>query len=244
MPLLCFIYVSLFTIGNFFTPILFFRAEATSQSPQSQLPAPNSYACILSDTSFFYSAPNETSGVFLLPKTYYVKLLSYGADYCKIEYQTNDGGYRNLIGYAKTQALTFVSYTPSRPYFSYVFEISYRLDDVNQATSDFLNQITFDCAYYGDYTVGSTTYCYVLRGEEFGYVPKPADVPAEENTEYTDYLATLTPTPPEPEPPETLPDTPSSPAQIAILIALCLLVPLLAALILKPPRRPPYEADD
>jgi hypothetical protein len=62
--------------------------------------------------------------------------------------------------------------------------------------------------------------------------------------EYADYLASLTPTPPEPEPPATLPDTPSSPAQIAILIALCLLVPLLAALILKPPRRPPYEVDD
>ena len=30
----------------------------------------------------------------------------------------------------------------------------------------------------------------------------------------------------------------------AVMIALCLLVPVLAALILKPPRRPPYESDE
>lgn len=216
---------------------------ATAQTPTQ--PTANSYACILTDNVFFYSAPNEYSGVFLLPKTYYVKLLSYQNDYCKIEYQTTDTVYQTLTGYAKTEQLTFVEYTPVCPYLSYQFDVEYRIDELPNQTSGFLTEIIFNCAYYGDYKVGSTTYCYVLREGEFGYVPKPNDFTATPNTEYDDYIATLTkPTEPEATSSATESETPSSPAQIVVLIALCLLVPILAALILKPHRPNPYERDN
>ena len=209
------------------------------------LPNVGSYACVLVDNAFFYSAPDEKRGLFLLPKTYYVRLVEYRADYCKIEYQSDIGDSKRLVGYARTDNLTFVSYIPQRPYLYYVFDLSYKIEDTMFNDSTFLTEITLSCVYYGDYIVGSECFCYVLRGDEFGYVPKPTSLYYEENTEYADYLASL-----QPEPDSTsdssaeVDEQSNSPAQIAILVAICLLVPILAALVLKPPRRPPYETDE
>ena len=216
------------------------RAENASVNEQRTNGAIHSYACILED-AFFYSAPDERYGVFLLPKTYYVKVTEYGAEYCKIEYLYDAATTRKLTGYAKTELLTFVDYIPSRPYLYYIFQLKYTIGDTQFDDSSFLTQITTDCAYYGDYKIGSKTYCYVLRGETFGYVPKPETLSFEENTEYADMLANKDSSLESDA--STSPNN-SSPAQIAILVALCLLVPILAAFIVRPPKRPPYESDD
>ncbi len=199
------------------------------------------YACILEET-YFYSAPDERYGLFLLPTTYYVKILEQQAEYYKIEYLYDDSLTRKIIGYAKTDHLIPVEYTPKRPYLYYAFDVHYYIDDSSLNDSTFLNQITITCAYYGDFRIGSKTYCYVLRGDTFGYIPKPDNIFYEENTEYADWVAQN-----ENSTNSATPDSGgtgnSSPAQIAILVALCLLVPVLAGLILKPPRRPPYDED-
>ncbi len=199
------------------------------------------YACILQTDTFFYATPDESRGLFLLPQNYYVKLLERGTEYCKAEYLTDENGAKKVTGYVKTNELTFVDYLPKRPYAFQQFTLCYRIDEGTLDDSAFLTEITVECIYYGDYKIGSKTYCYVLREEDFGYVPKPTGLVLPENTEYAEYLAQLesaaTETPPATEEPT------SSPAQVAILIALCLLVPVLAALILKPPRRPPYDVE-
>ena len=218
-------------------------SEITAKN--SSTPATGTYACILSDNTFFYANADGKRGLFLLPKSYYVRLVEYRPDYCKVEYQTDVGDTQKVIGYARTEDLTFVSYTPQRPYLYYVFDLRYKIEDTTQTDSTFLTEITLSCTYYGDYVVGSEIYCYVLRGDAFGYVPKPVTLQYEENTEYADYLASLQPPPDvSTDPTEDEQQGNSSPAQIAILVAICLLVPILAALVLKPPRRPPYETDD
>ncbi|MBQ8322556.1 MAG: hypothetical protein IJX91_01170 [Clostridia bacterium] len=225
LPLLYFLYTV------FLIPSL--AVQATSATA-------GSYACVLTDTAYFYTARNEKRGLFLLPETYFVKVLSVDGDYCRVEYLYDDAYAKKLTGYAKTSDLTFVDYTPEHPYLYHLFEVRYTIDDAFSDNDDFLSQITVTCAYYGDYKIGSETYCYVLRGDSFGYIPKPDDLTIERSTEYEDNLVVETP------PAET--DEPSEedgmpPAQIAILVALCLLVPVLAALILRPPKRPPYDAD-
>ncbi len=199
------------------------------------------YACILQADTFFYTSPDESKGLFLLPKSYYVKLLDYGNEYSRVEYLADQGNMKKIIGYVKTNRLTFVDYLPKRPYFTYQFELQYRIDEGALTDSAFLNQITVTCVYYGDYNIGSKTYCYVLREDSFGYVPKPASLTVPENTEYAEYLATVESSSSVTESSGGTPT--SSPAQVAILVALCLLVPVLAALILKPPRRPPYDTE-
>ena len=202
---------------------------------------PGDYACILLDDVYFYAAPDERKGLFLLHKTYYVRLIEYGKEYCKVEYQRSESDALRLMGYTKTKDLVFVEYVPVRPYLYYVFDLTYIIEDIEPNNSSFLTQITVSCVYYGAYQIGSELYCYVLRGKEFGYVPKPTNLPIERNTEYEEYLASLPPEEPE-TPEETVKETP--PTQIAIVVILCLLVPLLVALILKPNRRPLFEAEE
>lgn len=217
-------------------------ATAESSSAPSSLPTAGDYACILSDDVFLYSSTDDRKGLFLLPKSYYVRLIEYRYDYCKVEYQRNEGDAQRVVGYAKTEELTFVDYLPARPYLYYVFDVTYTIEDAELGDSSFLTEITLSCVYYGDYRVGSELYCYVLRGDVFGYIPKPFELSYDENTEYEEYLASKTPPPIEEEPPSV--ENGASPVQIAILIVICLLVPVLAALILKPPRRPSYETED
>ena len=163
-------------------------------------------------------------GVFLLPTTYYVKLLEYGDEFCKVEYLYDDEYAKRLVGYTHTNDLAFVDYQPKRPYLYYLFDVKYTIADADETNSSFLTQITITCAYYGDYKIGSELYCYVLRGGEFGYVPKPNSIQYEENTEYADYLAQLSP---EQSLPASSQSKSSSPVLVAILVVLCLLIPLL-----------------
>ena len=222
----------------FFSAFPFQRIDGAS----ADAPTPNGYACVLQENAFFYSAPDERQGLFLLPATYYVKLLDYDVEYCRVEYLYDSENTKRLIGYAKTSALTFVEYVPDQPYFYHLFDVRYRIEEDGLKDSAFLNELTLTCTYYGDYKIGSKLYCYVLREGSFGYVPKPDSLQIPQNTEYEEWLATQTPASSE-EPLPPAEKESSSPAQIAILVALCLLVPILAALILKPPRRPPYETD-
>ncbi len=214
------------------TPLPARPAKAAQVPPTS-----GSYAYI-ADVAYFYSTPRADKPLFVLPTTYFVRLLDYGESVCRVEYLYDSERTKALVGYAKTNDLTFVDYTPTRPYFYYVFEVSYRLD-ATLPPSDVLDELKIPCAYYGDYTTGGESYCYVLRGDTFGYVPKPNDLVVPKNTEHAD--RTEQAQPPTAEASENKGG--STPTQIAILVALCLLVPLLAALILKPPRRPPYDLD-
>lgn len=215
-------------------------AQNDQQSSPTQ-PTIGGYACIVSSNVFFYAEKQEKSGLFLLPETYYVKILDVAPDFCKIEYLYDDEHAQKLIGYAKTEQLTFVSYVPKRPYFYHLFDVRYTINEATDASS-VLGEIVVTCAYYGDYTIGSQTYCYVLRGDTFGYVPKPADLTVERNGEYDEWLQTLTP-PTQSQTPTPNEEPPSSPAQIALLVAVCLLIPILAAFLFRSPKPQPYEEE-
>lgn len=200
------------------------------------------FACVLTDDCYFYAEKNETRGLFLLPKTYFVKIVERDGEFTQIEYLTDGENTKKVRGYAKTDLLTFVDFTPKNPYLYHTFDVRYVVDGSTPIDSSFIGSITLRCTYYGDYTVGTNTYCYILRDGVFGYVPKPLDFSYAENTEYAEHLSSR-------PPPTSSTLSPNeseamSPAQIAVLIALCLLVPTLAALILKPPKRLPYETDD
>ncbi|MFQ7700767.1 MAG: hypothetical protein ACLRL0_05870 [Christensenellaceae bacterium] len=202
----------------------------------------NGYACIRSENVYLYSEENDKSGLFILPCTYYVKVLSSGVKYSYVEYLSDGPNTRKINGYCKNSELTFVDYVPVRPYLYYTLDVTYYIEDASPSIKDddFLSTITITCAYYGEYRVGSKLYCYVLREGTFGYIPKPADLSYELNDEYDNH------TPDESDAPagnfgdhETMP-----PAQIAILVLLCILVPVIAALILRPPKKPPYESEE
>ena len=231
-----FILSVLLTIFSLYLPLTPAPNRATAKAETS-----SSYACILTDNVYLYASSNERSGLFLIPKTYYVKTLSIGAEFTKVQYQTDENGLRAITGYCKTAELTFVDYIPKIPYFHTFFSVTYKIADADKSYP-FLTEIKVECAYYGEYPIGSEIYCYVLREDGFGYVPKPENLPFIENTEYSDRQAQLndkTETPPSAENSQSLP-----PSQIATILVLCLLAPILASLILRTNKHtPPLEED-
>ncbi|MBQ8320348.1 MAG: hypothetical protein IJX81_05655 [Clostridia bacterium] len=196
------------------------------------------YACILGEETYFYSEENERSGLFILPSTYYVHVLVASYPYSRVEYLSDGVSTRKLVGYCLTSELTFVEYIPKSPYLFKTFEVTYTAEN-GDLSDPFLNKLTVTCAYYGDYTVGSKTYAYVLQGDEFGYVPKPSTLTYAKNTEYEEYSKSLSPTPSEKEEGEGV-----GTVQIAILIVLCLLVPILAAAVFRSTKKQPYDFEE
>lgn len=193
------------------------------------------YACILSDGVYFHTAESPSSGIFALPKSYYVKVLSIGERYTKVEYLTDGERTKKLTGYCLTEELTFVDYTPVNPYLYATFDVIYTAEN-GESGDAMLDKLTVPCSYYGSYTIGAKEYAYVLQRGEFGYVPKPADFTYSENGEYAARLdgdASNAPA-----------STNGNGSQVALLIVLCLIVPLLAALLIKGAKPLPYELDE
>ena len=226
--------LTILTLYSALTPAPIKTSPATAES------APT-YACILTDTVYLYASSNERSGLFLLPKTYYVKALSIGSEFTKVEYQTDENGLRAITGYCKTSELTFVDYLPQTPYFYTFFDVTYKIADADKSYP-FLTEITVQCAYYGEYPIGSETYCYVLREDGFGYVPKPENLVFVENTEYAERQAQAEQKEETPTQSQTTQSLP--PSQIATILVLCLLAPILASLILRTNKPTPPLDDD
>ena len=155
--------------------------------------------------------------------------------YTKVEYQTNGLHTKSIVGYCQTHQLTLVDFIPVNPYLYATFEVNYTAENA-EAGDDFLGKLTFTCTYYGDYIIGLKQYAYVLREGEYVYVPKPQSFRYAENTEYAEYLSSQTES--------TLQSTAATPIQIGFLVVLCLLVPLLSALIIKSSKSPYVDPDD
>ncbi|MBR2023993.1 MAG: hypothetical protein IJ996_05730 [Clostridia bacterium] len=225
LVILCWLYCLLSALAPFATP---HRAVADAEV----------FAYVGGD-AYFYTDCDENRGLFLLPKTYFVKVLSVEGEFCKIEYLYDDAYCKKVSGYAKTSDLTFVDYTPTTPYLYHVFELRYTIAGAPTDSSS-LSQITVTCAYYGDYYIGTQSYAYILRGGEFGYIPKPSNLTFAENPEYANRLQNDTPA----QPPSSGQTDAMSPLQIGVLIAVCLLVPTVVTVLVKTPKRTPSEQEE
>lgn len=197
------------------------------------------YAYIPTESVYFYSdesSPQNRQGLFRLPYSYYVRVLSEDADFYRIEYLT-DGTYtRKITGYCKKSEVILVDYIPEMPYLYLNIDVTYTLSGGGKDNS--FSTITVTCAYYGDYTDGTKLYAYVLREDVFGYVSKPETLRYEKNTEYEEK------TKPEQliEEQKTKEESSLSVGQITLLVLLCLLIPCVAALIIRPSaKQPPYD---
>lgn len=151
-----------------------FLAQADSES----------YACIVNDDTYFYSSANEDSGLFILPTTYYVKIISKSDDFCFVQYLEDVAEYKAVYGYCKTEALTSVDFTPARPYLYYTYTATYAVEGNSSGETGNFSTFTCDCIYYGDYKSGTTTYRYVSINGEFGYIPKTCEITYPLNTDY------------------------------------------------------------
>lgn len=181
-----------------------------------ELPAPASevYAVAARSDVWLYAEESEESGLFLLPYTYYVRVLERGEEYSSVVYGEDIAPYRTVEGYCKTDMLTFVGFIPERPFLKLEVTVTYTVEgsssEMGNGTFDEIER-TFH--YYGTSYLGTRRYYYVLSDGVFDYIPAERDVTFELNT---DYLAeTVAPVPEEPAPE---PSAALSPVGIAALI--------------------------
>lgn len=181
-----------------------------------ELPAPASevYAVAARSDVWLYAEESEESGLFLLPYTYYVRVLERGEEYSSVVYGEDIAPYRTVEGYCKTDMLTFVGFIPERPFLKLEVTVTYTVEGAaSEMGNGTFDEIERTFHYYGTSYLGTRRYYYVLSDGVFDYIPAERDVTFELNT---DYLAeTVAPVPEEPAPE---PSAALSPVGIAALI--------------------------
>lgn len=179
--------------------------------------AETTYAYIKDSQVYFYSSESEDSGLFIIPQSYFVAVYRMGAIYCQVGYMSEEK-QKEVIGYCKTSEIEIVSFTPQMPSARKTFTLTYVLPGSSLTSSGMLTSIEVSVTYYGDFPIGSVTYCYVNMDGNFGYVPKPNDLYIPKNDEY-DAINTVAPAPPEKEEEKTAQS--SKIAVIIVLSAVC-----------------------
>ncbi len=197
--------------------------------------AESEYAVAADGNVWFYSAEEEESRLFLIPETYYVHVLNVGETYSAAEYLINDPPYRKIVGYCRTQALTFVDFVPARPYLLRQITVSYTLPEGGALGSAF-DSIERDFVYYGTRYEKGQLYFYVLSEGTFGYIPAEEELEFERND---DFLVSAGPAEEE-EPPA---QGGLSPAEIVVICLACAAAVVCAAFVIRG-KRPSSDAPE
>lgn len=190
-----------------------FLAPLVQARPVRASAAETDYAVASTQEVWFYSSPDESSGLFLLPKSYYVKIVEESAPFMKVEY--GDGtAVPRIAGYCKRGSVTPVPFTPARPFLDKKVTLTYTLSGSFEGEFDSLEK-TF--SYLGSTFRGTARYWYVYADGQFGYVAAEGEPEYELNVDYlTNDTAGGSP---------ESPDSPRSPltgVQIALVcIAVC-----------------------
>ncbi len=158
-------------------------------APQRAQAAEERYAAAVEADVWFYASDNENSRLFLLPATYYVKVLSEGETFTRVEYLTDDAPYQKISGYCRTEDLLFVDYIPVRPFLRKEVTLSYTLPQTGGLGGGSFSTVEKTFVYYGHRYEGDTLYYYVLSGDTFDYIPAEKELEYEKNTDCLDYLA-------------------------------------------------------
>lgn len=148
------------------------------------------YAYVPDGDVWFYAGEAESSRVFLLPKTYYVKLLSEGEEYCRVEYLTDEAPYQKITGYCKTEDIIPVDYIPVRPYLKKQVTLSYSLPTAGgSGLGGSFSSVEKTFVYYGQRYEGAKLYYYVLSDGTFDYIPAESELLFDLNTDYAEQTA-------------------------------------------------------
>lgn len=217
-------------------PILRASAEEAGKTPAAEV-----YAVAARNDVWLYTEENEESGLFLLPYTYYVRVLERGEEFSAVVYGEDAAPYRTVEGYCKTEMLTFVDFIPERPFLKLEVTVTYTVPGPSEMGNGTFDEIERTFHYYGTSYLGTQRYFYVLSDGVFDYIPAARDVNYELNTDYLEETVAPAPDDPSPE---------AEPAgltgwQIAALTLGILAVAAIAFFVLRGKRSPvPSEGEE
>ena len=129
------------------------------------------YARILNQTTYLYNSADTLSPCFLIPETYYVKLIRDDGDYYFVEYQTDTAPYyKSIAGYCIKTDLFICDYVPDSPYLSYYiipYDGAKGYKNSSLAKTDYLFNYNNPIIYYGKYKINNVLFYYVLAHGEY-----------------------------------------------------------------------------
>lgn len=198
------------------------------------------YAVAETEDVWFYAAEDENARLFLLPCTYYVRVIEEGETFSTVEYLTDDAPYKKLLGYCRTDSLLFVDFTPVRPYLRKQVTLTYSLPDTGGLADDTLSEMERTFVYYGERTENGQLYYYVYDGETFGYVPADEPISYERNDDYLTALSGSGETDPAPDGDGSSVNV----AQIVVICILCAAAIAVAVLVLRGKKTSGQESSD
>ncbi len=213
--------------------VLFSRPPAAAGPVSSAMADTLRYAVAADSNVWFYSSESEDARLFLIPETYYVRVLSEGEVFSAVEYLVNDAPYKKVMGYCRTAALTFVDFIPARPFLRKLVTVTYSLPGAGVLSGE-LAGIEKTFVYYGMRYESGQLYFYVLDGDRFGYVPASAPPEFEHNDDWLS-VPEDPPVSGETEPPAQG-DGPTA-LQIVAICAVCAAAVVIAALVLRGHKR-------
>lgn len=219
----------------FFFPFLFLFALPFGCARRSADAASlERYAVADSEAVWFYGDETETSKLFLVPYTYYVRVLAVGDPFSTVEYLTDDAPYRKVFGYCKTDALTFVDFVPARPYLRREIEVRYDRPTAGELGGPFdSTEKTF--VFYGYRYEGAQLYYYVLCDGTFGYLAMDDTLDFPLNTDYLEAV--------DGSHAEAAPAGGLSPAAIALICVGCAAAVAIAAFVLRGKKKSPPSTE-
>lgn len=135
------------------------------------------YAVAPTSDVWFYSEPLDNKGLFILPESYYVRILNDSDPFCQVQ-------YLNKTGYCKRSDLLFVDFVPARPFLLYDYTLSYSMENGSSVGNGIFDSIERTVSYYGSFLYGTETYYYVCADGLYDYVPKTQEIIYEHNTDY------------------------------------------------------------
>lgn len=221
----------------FFLSILcasvFLAFPAAPQRTASAETTEETYAVAERDGIWFYSEPLSEKGLFILPESYYVRVLSMGDPFCEVQ-------YLNKTGYCKRSDLLFVDFVPVRPFLNYEYTLSYTMENGSFIGSGALSSVERSVTFYGTFLHGTETYYYVYADGIYDYVPKTQEIIYEHNTDY------LTPA----SSSDSGENTPASSSgrlsgvEIAVICAVCAACAVVALFVLRGKKPPVVHSEE
>ena len=144
----------------------------------------DTYARITQAQVYLYEKPEQDSGLFILPETYFVRITGEAGDYYSVEYMSGVQNRTAVRGYCLRSDVERVDYVPETPFLVYDTTVTFRTSE--GLPDGFFTEYDVTAAFYGTFSYGSSVCYYVELEGEFGYVPasscSPLSYPPTPNT--------------------------------------------------------------
>ena len=202
-----------------------------SFTPAYALGEGSGWARIVKDNVYMYAEENSSKQMFMLEKSYYVRVLDSGDKMLHVAVMDNETNFPQITGYVKRTDVELTAVAPLAPYYPTVRltvtadSAALRLSPSTVANVVITATNTQKVSYYGK-LVNDKNWYYVWFGDRFGYVDvnsvskplielHPTPLPSNQDTP-----AVTTPS----ETPEPAPATKPSPTSEILLIVFVVLL--------------------